>query len=81
MKNIKVGNYRLQPALVKVMTEYNLTVNDIDNMDDVQFYEFCAQLDTKELNSLNMILENERWKEHIWCMLDRVEFVKNMKFA
>ncbi len=76
MKNIR--DLRLIPqALQEVMIEFDMTLNNIDNMDYDQFKSFCAQLDEKQLKSLDSILTNDRWKVHIFSVLDNAAFIKN----
>lgn len=78
MKNIR--DIRLIPqALQEVMIDFAMTLNDIDNMDYDQFKSFCAQLDEKQLNSLNGIVTNDRWKTHIFTVLDNAAFIENKK--
>ena len=78
MKNIR--DVRLiPPALQEVMTEFNMTLNDIDNMDYNQFKSFCSQLEEKQLESLNSIVTNDRWKTYIFTVLDNAAFIKNRK--
>lgn len=78
MKNlIDVG--RIPQALQEVMIEFDMTLNDIDNMDYDQFKSFCAQLDEKQLKSLDSIVTNDRWKIHIFTVLDNAAFIKKQK--
>lgn len=80
MKNlVDLDTGHISSILVRVMIDFNLTPVDIDNMDYQQFREFCAQLDEKQLNSLNDIVTNERWKSHIFSVLDNAAFIKNQK--
>ena len=78
MKHIRNIEF-ISPKLLKVMTEFNLTLNDIDNMDYDQFKSFCAQLDEKQLKSLDSIVTDDRWKTHIFTVLDNAAFIKNQK--
>ena len=80
MKNIvDLDTRHISSILVRVMVDFNLTPADIDDMDYQQFREFCAQLDEKELNSLRGIVTNERWKSHIFSVLDNAAFIENRK--
>lgn len=80
MKNlVDLDTGHISPILVRVMVDFNLTPADIDNMDYQQFREFCAQLDEKQLNSLNGIVTNERWRAHIFSVLDNAAFIENRK--
>lgn len=76
MKHIRDIEF-ISPKLLKVMTEFNLTLNDIDNMDYQQFREFCGQLDENQLKALDCIVTNDRWKIHILTVLDNAAFIKN----
>ena len=78
MKHIRNIEF-ISPKLLKVMTEFNLTLNDIDNMDYDQFKSFCAQLDEKQLKSLDSIVTDDRWKTHIFTVIDKAAFLKNQK--
>lgn len=76
MKNLR--DIRFIPrTLQEVMIECDMTLNDIDCMDFQKFKEFCAQLHEKELNSLYGIVENEKWKGHIFNVLDNAAFIQN----
>ncbi len=78
MKNII--DIRLIPrALQEVIIDFDMTLNIIDNMDYYQFKMFCAQLDEKQLKSLDSIVTNDRWKTHIFTVLDNAAFIKNQK--
>ena len=78
MKNLR--DIRLiPPSLQEVMIEFDMTLNNIDNMDYDQFKSFCAQLDEKQLKSLDSIVTNDRWKTHIFTVLDNAAFIKNQK--
>ena len=80
MKNlVDLDTRHISSILLNVMVEFNLTPADIDDMDYQQFREFCAQLDEKQLNSLNGIVSNERWKSHIFSVLDNAAFIENRK--
>lgn len=80
MKNlVDLDTGHISSILVSVMLDFNLKPADIDNMDYQQFREFCAQLDEKQLNSLNGIVTNERWRAHIFSVLDNAAFIKNQK--
>lgn len=80
MKNlVDLDTGHISSILVSVMLDFNITPADIDNMDYQQFREFCAQLDEKQLNSLNGIVTNERWRAHIFSVLDNAAFIKNRK--
>lgn len=80
MKNlVDLDTRHISSILLNVMVEFNLTPADIDDMDYQQFREFCAQLDEKQLNSLNGIVTNERWKSHIFSVLDNAAFIENRK--
>lgn len=76
MKNIRDVRI-IPPALQEVMTEFDMTLNDIDNMDYNQFKSFCSQLEEKQLESLDGIVTNDRWKAHIFTVLDNAVFIKN----
>lgn len=76
MKNLE--DIKIIPnSLQEVMTECDMTLNDIDRMDFHQFRDFCAQLDKKKLNSLYGIVANEMWKAHIFYVLDTAAFIEN----
>lgn len=80
MKNIRdLDTGHISSILFRVMVDFNLTPADIDDMDYQQFKEFCAQLDEKQLNSLNGIVTNERWRAHIFSVLDNAAFIENRK--
>lgn len=80
MKNlVDLDTGHISPILLRVMVDFNLAPADIDNMDYQQFNEFCAQLDEKQLNSLNDIVTNDRWKTHIFTVLDNAAFIENKK--
>ncbi len=80
MKNLR--DVRLIPrALQEVMIEFDMTLNDIDNMDYDQFKSFCAQLDEKQLKNLDSIVTNDMWKIHIFTVLDNAAFIKNQKIV
>lgn len=78
MKNLRDINF-IPQSIQKPMIEFNLTLNDIDNMNDQQFSEFCAQLEEKQLKSLDGILTNDKWKSHIFTVLDNAAFIANRK--
>ena len=48
-------------------------------MNDQQFSEFCAQLEEKQLKSLDGIVTNDKWKVHIFNVLDNAAFIANRK--
>lgn len=80
MKNlVDLDTRHISSILLNVMVEFNLTPADIDDMDYQQFNDFCAQLDEKQLNALNGIVTNERWKSHIFSVLDNAAFIGNKK--
>ena len=78
MKNV-VDKEHISSILMRVMNDFNLTLKDIDDMDYQQFKEFCGQLDEDQLNRLNGIVTNERWKTHIFTVLDNAAFIENQK--
>ena len=78
MKNL-VETKQISSILVSVLIDFDLTLNDIDDMDYQQFKDFCAQLDEKQLNALNGVVTNERWKSYIFSVLDNAAFIGNMK--
>lgn len=78
MKNLVDLNIgHISSVLLEVMVDFNLTPSDIDDMDYQQFKDFCAQLNEKQLNVLINIVTNERWKSHIFSVLDNATFIKN----
>lgn len=78
MKNlVDLDTKHISSILLEVMVEFNLTPADIDDMDYQLFKVFCAQLDEKELNALNGIVRNERWRSYIFSVLDNATFIKN----
>lgn len=80
MKNlVDLDTGHISSILLRVMVDFNLTPTDIDDMDYQQFREFCAQLDEKQLNSLNGIVTNDRWKTYIFSVLDNAAFIENQK--
>ena len=70
MKNLKDVRH-IPRALQKVMIEFGMTLNDIDNMDYDQFKSFCAQLEEKQLRSLDWIVTNDIWKVHTFTVLNK----------
>lgn len=80
MKNlVDLDTRHISSIMLSVMVEFNLTPADIDDMDYQQFKDFCAQLDEKQLNALNGIVTNERWKSYIFSVLDNAAFIENRK--
>ncbi len=80
MKNlVDLDTGHISSILLKVMIDFNLTPADIDDMDYQQFIDFCAQLDEKQLNALNNIVTNERWKSYISSAQDNAAFIRNRK--
>lgn len=80
MKNIvDLDNRRISSILVHVMVDFNLTPVDIDNTDYDQFKSFCSQLEEEQLKSLDSIVTNDRWKTHIFTVLDNAAFIKTQK--
>lgn len=80
MKNlVDLDTKHISSILLEVMVDFNLTPADIDDMDYQQFNDFCAQLDEKQLNALNGIVTNERWRSYIFSVLDNAAFVRNRK--
>lgn len=78
MKNlVDLDTGHISSILLEVMVDFNLTPSDIDDMDYQQFKDFCAQLDKKQLNALNGVVTNERWKGHIFSVLDSAAFIGN----
>ena len=78
MKNIK--DVRLiPPSLQEAMIDFNITLQNIDNMDYSQFKTFCSQLEEKQLKSLDGIVTNDKWKVHIFNVLDNAAFIANRK--
>lgn len=78
MKNL-VDTKQISSILVSVLIDFDLTLNDIDDMDYQQFKDFCAQLDEKQLNALNGIVTNELWRSYIFSVLDNAAFIGNRK--
>ena len=78
MKNLR-DTKLIPPSLQEAMTDFNLTLKDIDDMDYQEFKEFGAQLDEKQLTCLNGIVKNDRWKAHIFTVLDNAAFIANQK--
>lgn len=80
MKNlVDLDTRHISSTLVSVLIDFGLTPADIDDMDFQQFKDFCAQLDEKQLNALNGVVTNERWKSYIFSVLDNAAFIKNKK--
>lgn len=80
MKNlVDLDTGHISSILLKVMVDFNLTPADIDDMDYQQFKDFCVQLDEKQLNALNSIVTNERWKSYIFSVQDNAAFIRNRK--
>lgn len=77
MQNVDDSIFRT--TLEKTILEFGITVMDVENMDFSEFKELCAQLGEKELNQLNSKIKNDKWKAHIWSVLDRAAFVKNKR--
>ena len=76
MKNL-IDVERIPRALQEVMIGFDITLNDIDNMDYDQFKSFCSQLEERQLKSLDWIVTNDAWKTHIFTVLDNAAFIKN----
>lgn len=70
---------RIPQSLQEVMIDFDMTLNDIDNMDYDQFKSFCSQLEEKQLESLKWMVTDDRWKTHIFTVLDNAAFIKNQK--
>lgn len=78
MKNLADIDF-IPQSIQKPMIEFNLTLSDIDNMNDQQFSDFCAQLEEKELKGLYGFVRNDKWKSHIFTVLDSAAFIANRK--
>ena len=80
MKNlVDLDTGHISSILLEVMVDFNLTPADIDDMDYQSFKDFCAQLDEKQLNALNGIVRNERWRSYIFSVLDNAAFIRDRK--
>jgi len=80
MNNIEKSRF-IPPALQEAMTEFDMTLNDIDKLSFEEFKEFCAQLELKPLKQLRARVINEFWQIHIDNILDKVAFLENYKFG
>lgn len=76
MKNL-YDNIRIIPeSLQQYMTEFDLTLNDIDKMDFEEYKELCGQLEEKPLKQLLNITKEWRRRSYIFNVLDQVNRIR-----
>ena len=76
MKNL-YDNIRIIPeSLQQYMTEFDLTLNDIDKMDFKEYKELCGQLEEKPLKQLLNITKEWRRRSYIFNVLDQVNRIR-----
>ena len=76
MKNL-YDNIRIIPeSLQQYMTEFDLTLNDIDKMDFEEYRELCGQLEEKPLKQLLNITKEWRRRSYIFNVLDQVNKIR-----
>ena len=76
MKNL-YDNIRIIPeSLQQYMTEFDLTLNDIDKMDFWEYRELCGQLEEKPLKQLLNITKEWRRRSYIFSVLDQVNRIR-----
>ena len=76
MKNL-YDNIRIIPeSLQQYMTEFDLTLNDIDKMDFEEYKELCGQLEEKPLKQLLNITKEWRRHSYIFNILDQVNRIR-----
>ena len=76
MKNL-YDNIRIIPeSLQQYMTEFDLTLNDIDKMDFAEYKELCGQLEEKPLKQLLNITKEWRRRSYIFNVLDQVNRIR-----
>lgn len=76
MQNL-YSNIRIIPeSLQKYMTEFDLTLNDIDKMSFEEYRELCGHLEEKPLKQLLNITKEWRRKAYISGVLDQVNRIR-----
>jgi hypothetical protein len=76
MKNL-YDNIRIIPeSLQQYITEFDLTLNDIDKMDFEEYKELCGQLEEKPLKQLLNITKEWRRRSYIFNVLDQVNRIR-----
>ena len=76
MKNL-YNNIRIIPeSLQQYMTEFDLTLNDIDKMNFEEYKELCGQLEEKPLKQLLNITKEWRRRSYIFNVLDQVNRIR-----
>ena len=76
MKNL-YDNIRIIPeSLQQYMTEFDLTLNDIDKMNFEEYKELCGQLEEKPLKQLLNITKEWRRRSYIFGVLDQVNRIR-----
>ena len=76
MKNL-YDNIRIIPeSLQQYMTEFDLTLNDIDKMNFEEYRELCGQLEEKPLKQLLNITKEWRRRSYIFDVLDQVNRIR-----
>ena len=76
MKNL-YDNIKIIPeSLQQYMTEFDLTLNDIDKMNFEEYKELCGQLEEKPLKQLLNITKEWRRRSYIFNVLDQVNRIR-----
>lgn len=76
MKNLYENIKIIPENLQQYMTEFDLTLNDIDKMDFDKYKELCGQLEEKPLKQLLNITKEWRRRSYIFGVLDQVNRIR-----
>ena len=76
MKNLYENIKIIPESLQQYMTEFDLTLNDIDKMNFEEYRELCGQLEEKPLKQLLNIIKEWRRRSYIFGVLDQVNRIR-----